>query len=43
MHRVKEKGNDNKGCSYIIWVTKAGRLITQNMKHIYSTLIAKKN
>ena len=39
MHGVIEEANgaDSKGQLYIIWVTKKGRIITQNMKYICST------
>ena len=37
---IKEvNGNNHRGWSYIIHVTKIGRLITQNMRHICSTPI----
>ena len=44
MHGVTVKPNrsDNRGCSYTIWVTKTGRIITCNTKHIQATPILRK-
>ena len=41
MHSVITEPNnsDHKGHSYTIWVTKTGRLIMKNLKHICNTTI----